>query len=162
MNTQNSAYWISHLQMSRHPEGGYYKETYRSDKQVLHTGATELRSACTSIYYLLEKADYSGFHKLSSDEIWYFHTGSPLSLHIISPEGHHFSKTLSGNADGDWSIAIPAHHWFAAEIPSKSGYCLVSCAVAPGFEFSELEMANKELLAAKFPEHSELLMRLSR
>ena len=75
MNTQTAAYWIEHLNLQPHPEGGYYKEVFRSDAEVtrVHSGAA--RSACTSIYYLLEEKDFSGFHRIASDELWYFHKG---------------------------------------------------------------------------------------
>ena len=74
--------WINHLNMSRHPEGGYYKEIFRSEKLVDND-----KSAMTSIYYLLENEDKSAFHRLTSPEVWYYHAGYPLMLHVIYPDG---------------------------------------------------------------------------
>ena len=78
MNIQTASYWIKHLNLQRHPEGGYYKEVFRSQQQVLRPGADNKKQACTSIYYLLEGVDFSGFHRIASDELWYFHKGSPM------------------------------------------------------------------------------------
>jgi len=145
-----------------HPEGGYYKEVYRSDKTVLRPSSTELKQACTSIYYLLEGSDYSGFHRLLSDELWYFHKGSPLHIHVIDEHGAYTGCELSDSPSGSFSTAIKAGQWFASEIPSKSGFVLVSCAVAPGFDFAEFEMAKKAELIEEYPQHSQIINRMCR
>ncbi|GAB2684909.1 cupin domain-containing protein [Mucilaginibacter koreensis] len=155
-------YWIAHLSLIRHPEGGFYKEVFRSEKQVNRAGSARVLQACTSIYYLLEGDDYSGFHRILSDEIWYFHKGSPLTVHIITADGRHEAHELSDGPDGSLSLVVPAGLWFAAEITQKSGYTLVSCAVAPGFEFSEFEMADKHRLIQSYPGNEELFDRLCR
>jgi predicted cupin superfamily sugar epimerase len=111
---------------------------------------------------LLEGEDYSGFHKISSDEIWYFHKGAPLTVHVINAEGEHRALQLSDQPGGSLSLIVPAGLWFAAEIPGKTGYALVSCAVAPGFEFSEFEMAKKEELIETYQGNEELFERLCR
>ena len=144
MHPQTTSYWIEHLNLQPHPEGGYYKEVFGSQQQVLRPAADEEKQACTSIYYLLEGTDFSGFHRLASDELWYFHKGEPLTIHAITEDGVHTAYQLSDHASGDLSIAIPGGTWFAAEIASKNGFTLVSCAVAPGFDFSEFEMAKKK------------------
>jgi len=162
MQSQNAAYWIKHLSLQPHPEGGYYKEVFRSGRQVLRAGENELRQACTSIYYLLEECDFSGFHRIASDEIWYFHKGSPLTVHIITGEGGHLVHELSDSETGTLSLVVEAGIWFAAEIPSATGFTLVSCAVAPGFEFSEFEMAKKEEMLALYPRHVALFDKLCR
>jgi len=82
-DTNTALYWIDKLNLQPHPEGGYYKETFRSDIGVTKQGDTKIKHACTSIYYLLEGKDYSGFHRIGSDEIWYFHKGEPLHIHAI-------------------------------------------------------------------------------
>jgi len=161
MNTKNAVYWIDHLNLQPHPEGGYYKEVFRSKQRVLRLGANELKQACTSIYYLLEGADYSGFHRIKSDELWYFHKGEPLFIHIIDEQGVLTSIELS-DTSGVLSAVVEAGLWFASEIPSCNGFTLVSCVVAPGFEFSEFEMANKQAMTLLHPQHAGLFDRLCR
>jgi len=162
MHQQNASYWIDHLQLQPHPEGGYYKEVFRSEIEVTDNDSFKFKRACTSIYYLLEGADYSGFHRLRSDEIWYFHKGAPLHIHVIDEAGGHSALELSDRGIGSLSIAIKAGLWFAAEIPSKKEFTLVSCAVAPGFDFNEFEMAEKQKLTAVYPQHEILINKLCR
>jgi predicted cupin superfamily sugar epimerase len=162
MDKKNASYWIDHLNLLPHPEGGYYKEVFRSKQQVLRLGAAELKQACTSIYYLLEGADYSGFHRIASDELWYFHKGEPLLIHMVDENGVYSSVELSDTTSGVLSTVVEAGLWFASEIPSRNGFTLVSCAVAPGFEFSEFEMARKENMKHLYPQHVTLFERLCR
>lgn len=162
MDTSNIAQLITQMGLLPHPEGGYYKEVYRSENTVLRPASTEAKQACTSIYYLLEGSDYSGFHRLLSDELWYFHKGSPLHIHVIAEDGSYAVHELSDTASGSFSIAIKAGQWFASEIPSKSGYILVSCVVAPGFDFAEFEMARKEQLTEQYPQHSQIISKMCR
>lgn len=162
MNTHTATYWIEQLGLIPHPEGGFYKESFRSSQHVQKANYAGNRSACTSIYYLLSENDYSSFHRLDADEIWYFHLGAPLHIHVIDQEGTHVVHELSDQASGQLSVIIPAGLWFAAEIPSRIGYTLASCAVAPGFEFSTFEMAKKESMAQNFPEHTVLIHKLCR
>lgn len=159
---QTAQYWIDHLNLQPHPEGGYYKEVFRSVNEVTRAGATDTKQACTSIYYLLEGADFSGFHRLASDELWYFHKGAPLHIHVIDNEGTNTIIELSDSPTGSLQAVIPPNTWFAAEIPSATGFALVSCAVAPGFDFAEFEMAKKAGLLAQYPKHEILLDRLCR
>lgn len=162
MTKKNATDWIAHLNMSPHPEGGYYKEVYRSEQQVSRAGYEKIMSACTSIYYLLEGAEFSGFHRLLSDEIWYFHTGSPINLHIIDKNGQYHREELSASDSGNLSIAVSGRSWFAAEISEKEGFSLVSCVVAPGFDFAEFEMADKADMLASYPSYSNIIERLCR
>jgi len=162
VNTQPAIYWINQLNLQPHPEGGYYKETYRSGQNVSRAGSTTIKQACTSIYYLLADDDFSGFHRILSDEIWYFHKGVPLSIHVIDEGGIHTAHQLSDNAEGSLAIVVKAGQWFAADILLKQGFTLVSCAVAPGFDFEEFEMAKKEELIALYPHHTALISRLCR
>jgi predicted cupin superfamily sugar epimerase len=162
MYNDTAAYWIKHLNLQPHPEGGYYKEVFRSQQQVLRVGEDVPKQACTSIYYLLEGDDFSGFHRITSDELWYFHKGSPLLIHIIDKNGNYMAHELSDAETGSLSLAAEAGLWFASSIPSGEGFALVSCAVAPGFEFSEFEMAVREEMVTVYPQHSALLNKLCR
>ncbi|WP_210405038.1 cupin domain-containing protein [Pedobacter sp. G11] len=157
---QNADYWIKKLDLQPHPEGGYYKEIFRSGNEIYRE--SESRKACTSIYYLISDNDFSAFHRLKSDELWYFHKGEPIFIHVINPQGIYQCIELSDSDSGSLQVIIPPDSWFAAEIPGGAGFSLTSCAVAPGFEFSEFEMGDKQLLINEFPEHRELLMKLCR
>lgn len=159
---QTAEHWINHLQLQPHPEGGYYKEVFRSQIAINRVGETAVKQACTSIYYLLEGVDYSGFHRLKSDEIWYFHKGVPLHIHAINPDGVYILHELSDQDGGGLSVVIPAGWWFAAEVPSGKNYTLVSCVVAPAFDFNEFEMAKQEVLIASYPQHRDIISRLCR
>jgi predicted cupin superfamily sugar epimerase len=155
-------YWIDHLNLQPHPEGGYYKEVFRSVNEVMRNGSEVVKQACTSIYYLLEGKDFSGFHRLASDELWYFHKGAPLHIHVIDNDGIHNAIELSDSNTGNLQAVIPPNTWFAAEILPGTGFALVSCAVAPGFDFAEFEMAKKDELLSQYPQHESLLQRLCR
>jgi predicted cupin superfamily sugar epimerase len=162
MQTETAAYWISHLNLQPHPEGGYFKEVFRSAMDVERVAKPGIKQACTSIYYLLEGDDYSGFHRIRSDEVWYFHKGESLHIHAIDENGTYTLHRLSDMPEGNLSVVIPAGQWFAAEMPSKSGFVLVSCAVAPAFDFNEFEMAKKQVLLAQYPQHAGVIERLCR
>ena len=162
MPQQDALYWIQHLDLQPHPEGGYYKEVFRSAEQIARSGSAVARHACTSIYYLLDGEDYSGFHRILSDEIWYFHKGMPVNIHIINTHGQHEVWELSDRPAGSLSVVVPAGLWFAAALPSRKGYALASCAVAPGFEFTEFEMASREALQKEYPGYEALFAALCR
>jgi predicted cupin superfamily sugar epimerase len=162
MHNGTAAYWINHLNLQPHPEGGYYSEVFRSQQQVLRVGEDVPKQACTSIYYLLEGEDFSGFHRIASDELWYFHKGAPLLVHIIDKNGNYKAHELSDTDTGNLLLAVEAGLWFASSIPSGKGFTLVSCAVAPGFEFSEFEMAVKDKMILAYPQHAALFDKLCR
>lgn len=163
-NLKSAASWIGKLDLKPHPEGGYYSELYRSKLEVTRVSSTLAGNynAFTSIYYLLEGNDFSSFHRLSSDEIWYFHKGVPLLIHMIDDEGNYSSQELSDEISGTLQFMVPAGVWFAAGIPSGRDFVLVSCAVAPGFEFSEFEMADRDEMIHKYPQHAEILTKFCR
>jgi hypothetical protein len=121
-----------------------------------------LKQAFTSIYYLLQGTDYSGFHRIASDEIWYYHKGEPLFIYELTLDGLLITHELSDQATGRLSVIIEAGSWFAASITSGEGFSLVSCAVAPAFDFKEFEMANKNELKELYPEYDGLIERFCR
>jgi predicted cupin superfamily sugar epimerase len=148
---------IKNLKLLPHPEGGYYKEMYRSEQKVnLDSGKS--RNVSTSIYYLLENEDKSCFHRIESDELWFFHQGNPLE--IVSIQNGLLIKTILGNNFENGEVpqaVIPAHTWFASRVKNNIGYALVSCTVAPGFDFDDFELANKEELLKDFPDLIEYI-----
>lgn len=158
----NSKEIISKLKLQPHPEGGFFKETYRSDELIdtktLPSRFNGKRAFSTSIYYLLEGEDFSSFHKIKSDEIWHFYFGSPVVLHLIYENGDYANIELGNNiSEGqNFQIIIPHNTWFAAEVKDKSSFTLVGCTVAPGFNFDDFLLADKSLLE-EFPQHQNLI-----
>lgn len=159
---KSATYWINRLGLQPHPEGGYYKESYRSEGSIDPAGLpekyTEKRSYSTSIYFLLKRRQVSKFHRIKSDEIWHFHSGSPVIIHIII-DGQHKKRLLGLNPDvGEFpQVVIPAGAWFAAEVKQKDSFSLVGCTVAPGFEFDDFELANQDDLLKEYPDFAELI-----
>lgn len=142
---------IQQLQLKPHPEGGFYKETYRSNETVVLAGQ-KVRNVCTSIYYLLENENRSAFHRIQSDELWYFHQGEPVE--IVCIENNELRKIILGNdvEKGEMPYAkINAHAWFGAKIKKGTGFSLVSCVVAPGFDFADFELAKRDELLKQYP-----------
>ncbi len=160
--------WIKKLALKPHPEGGYFSESYRSDGRIPASALpSDFAGECrwsTAIYFLLEGNDFSAFHRIRSDEVWHFYAGSEIVLHWFSIEGLH-GKTLLGADLKKESLpqwVIPAGTWFAAEVLDKHSFALVGCTVAPGFEFSDFELARRERLIQVFPQHAKLIEALTR
>ncbi|MES3016493.1 MAG: cupin domain-containing protein [Bacteroidota bacterium] len=153
---------IQHLQLLPHPEGGFYKETYRSAETLVNAQGNT-RNISTAIYYLLEDEDKSHFHRIKSDELWFFHQGE--ALEIVSIEDGRLSTIILGNnlAKGEVPQArIPANAWFGSHVKDKQGYCLVSCTVAPGFDFADFEMAKRSDLLKEFPDFKKAIEEFTR
>jgi len=155
---------IRRLGLQPHPEGGHYRETYRGAQQVLREPGGPARSACTAIYYLLHEGAYSAWHRIASDEIWHFHAGCSLHVHVLQERAgvvsHRLGDVLRDPAAA-YQVVVPAGSWFGAELLEPGGYALVGCTVSPGFEFSEFELADADALLADHPGHEALIRRLS-
>ena len=158
---------INHFKLQEHPEGGYFKEVYRSKETILEENLPEYfkgeRNYCTSIYFLLTSDKFSAFHKINQDEIWHFYKGSTLKLHLISPDGA-YSFVLIGNdfKNGEvFQFTVPAHFYFAAEVIKKETYALVGCTVSPGFDFRDFTLPSCKELSSEFPKHSEIIKKLT-
>ena len=167
-HARNARYWIDKLKLTPHPEGGYYRQTYRSDLtlacEALPPGFTGPRPASTAIYFLLEGENFSAFHRLRSDELWHFYAGSPLLVHSIDPEGHYSRFLLGSRPDKQETLqaAVPAGTWFASHVADWKSWALVGCTVAPGFDFADFELADREILWKSFLQHHEIIDRLTR
>jgi hypothetical protein len=159
--------YLRAFQMQSHPEGGYFKETWRSEGEIGGEALPPIyggpRSYGTSILYMLIGKDVSKVHRLRSDEVWYFHTGSPLRLHILLPDGEYQSILLGLDPDQGhhFQAVVPAGSWFGAEVAERGSYSLVGCAMAPGFDFKDWELGDCTQLARQYPMHREWLMQLS-
>jgi len=160
--------WIKALELQPHPEGGFYRETYRSDEQIAADALPgrfgSARAHSTSIYYLLRAGEISSLHRIRQDEIWHFHDGDGGIVHSIDATGCRTSTTIGRDLDSGQSpqVLVRAGDWFGAEVATGGRFVLVGCTVAPGFEFEDLEMADRSELAGRFPDHAELIERLTR
>ena len=160
-------YWIETLGLEPHPEGGFFRQTYRAEltipKEVLR-GFGGARAASTAIYFLLEGENFSAFHRLRSDEMWHFYAGSPLMVHVIEPTGNDSSILLGSDPDAGqvFQAVVAAGSWFASHVADWKGWALVGCTVAPGFDFEDFEMGQREELSGKYPQHRRMIERLTR
>lgn len=153
---------IKKLQLIKHPEGGFYRETYRSEHTIIHN-QDKKRNLGTAIYYLLNDKDKSHFHRIKSDELWLFHLGEPLIIYTISQDRKLETKTLGNRLDHNEEpqILVAANTWFAAEVKNEKGFALISCIVTPGFNFDDFEIGNKEELIQLFPEMKHEIEKLA-
>lgn len=139
---------VNDLKLLPHPEGGFYREMYRSPTIVNADGLLQ-KSAYTSIYYLLSGDDFSAWHRIKSDETWYFHSGGDVIIYFFD-EDKVLQNIKLGLGSQCLQATIPANTWFAAKPISKNSFCLVSCAVAPGFEFTDFEIGQRDSLLNQF------------
>ncbi len=166
--SKDAAYWIQKLGLEPHPEGGYYRETYQADlvlpKESLPPDFTGPRPASTAIYFLLEAQNFSAFHRLRSDELWHFYFGGTLLIQVIDADGRYFEIQLGSDPeDGDaLQAVVKAGCWFASEVKDGKSFAVVGCTVAPGFDFEDFELAEREQLARSYPQHRQLIGRLTR
>ena len=154
------------LGLEPHPEGGYFRELYRSDDVIAAAGLPARydgpRASSTGIYYLLGTADRSRLHRVRSDELWHHYDGDPVTLHLLHENGWHQRILLGPPPEGEgWQIAVPHGIWFGAETEGPAGYALVGCTVAPGFAYDDFELADPDALLARFPQHAHLIRRLT-
>lgn len=159
-------YFIKHLQLQPHPEGGFFKEMYRSEGIIappcLPSRYDGARSFSTAICFLLQRNEFSAFHRIASDECWHFYEGGTLLIHVMDEEGNYSCIRLGRNTEeGEvFQFVVPADHWFASEPAPHAEFTLVGCTVAPGFDFADFEMADAKTLAEKYPAHHSLILRL--
>lgn len=163
----DAAFWIEKLGLIAHPEGGYFKETYRSDgeieKEALPERYTGNRSFSTAIYFLLKGNEFSAFHRIASDEIWHFYAGSSVTIHMILPDGKLKQVIVGPDIEkGEcFQGIIPAGAWFGARVNEPDNFTLVGCTVAPGFDFADFELGKEKELKELFPQHTELIKAMS-
>ena len=160
---KSAEYWIKRLGLQRHPEGGYFKETYRSSEVILkHALPARFngdRVFSTCIYFLLNIKEFSAFHAIQQDEVWHFYEGSSLTIHIIDQTGEYTAAKLGTDIENGESfhIVVRAGCWFAAALNNTESYALVGCTVAPGFDFADFKMAERNNLVELYPEHRGII-----
>ena len=159
---------ITLYNMLPHPEGGYYKETYRSKEAIAHNALPERFSGSrffsTAIYFLLEQGNFSAFHKIKSDECWHFYAGQSLEVYVIHYNGELEIIKLGNDIAKDeiFQYTVPAECWFASRPVLHSSFCFVGCTVSPGFDFADFELAKANELKALYPEHAATIKSLCR
>src|ERR1700733_2594277 len=165
---RDAAYWISRLNLTKHPEGGYYRSTYASEltiaKSALPLGFTGPRLASTAIYFLVDGTNFSAFHRLRSDEVWHFYAGSALVIHVIDQDGRASEILLGSDPEYGESFQgiVKAGCWFGARVKDSQSFALVGCTMAPGFDFEDFELAARAQLTGMFPQHRALIEKLTR
>lgn len=160
-------YYIKKLGLEKHPEGGWFKEVYRSSEEISGEHLPERfsgkRHHSTSIYFLLSSDTFSAFHRIKSDELWHFYEGSPVTIYMISGEGIYSEAVLGRNIENGEVLqcVIPNGVWFGAKVNEPDSFCLVGCTVAPGFHFDDFELGERNTLIKMFPEHNEIITKLT-
>ena len=165
--TARAEAWIRELELAPHPEGGFYRETYRANEMIpasaLPSRYAGRRSFSTAIYFLLRSGEVSRFHRLRSDEAWHFYDGSPLRLHVFE-RGGKYSAPVLGPKKGRASrfqLVVPKGAWFGAEVTERDSFSLIGCTIAPGFDFADFELGRRADLIRRFPGRRRLIERLT-
>jgi predicted cupin superfamily sugar epimerase len=154
---------VESLGLAPHPEGGFFRETYRAAERFTPEGIGAPRAVSTAILYLLGEGDKSRLHRIKSDELWHYHLGGGLRLTQLLPGGR-IEETLLGPdlaAGQKLQHAVPAGAWFGAEPLAGAGFCLVGCTVAPGFDFADFELGKRNALVEEYPLAREAIVRLT-
>ena len=165
---RNANYWIQNLNLQPHPEGGFFKEIYRSTEVIKNKSLPQRfcgnRSFSTSIYFLLNKTDFCAFHKIKQDELWHFYDGISLTIHIIDKDFNYSTQQLGKDIKKHQrpQVIVPAGYWFAAEINDKKHFGLCGCTVAPGFDLADFTMPTQNELIALMPQHIKIIKKFSR
>lgn len=159
---------VASLNLSPHPEGGYYREYYRcaETNSFDERFNQQQRSVSTGIYFLIKTAAFSAWHRIKSDEAWHFYEGSPVTILTINPASKALQRLKLGRTSEhpgtEYTVIIPKEHWFCAYVEEPDSFALCGCTVAPGFDFQDFELADKAALQAEFPEHEEVIARFTR
>ena len=158
---KDAQYFIDKLELEQHPEGGYYKNTFSSTEEIDAFSTT--RKQFTNIYFLLKSGDVSHLHRLKSDEVWYYHGGSPLIVHVIDESGNYLEMKLGLNLEaGEQPQAIvPKNSIFGSSVVEEDTFSLVGCMVSPGFDFQDFELFTQAALMELYPEHEKIIKKLA-
>lgn len=165
---EKAKYYISKLKLRPHPEGGYYREVYRSgeilEKDKLPERYSGKRAFSTSIYFMLEGEEISSFHRIKSDETWHFYDGSVVKIYILADDGQISEILLGKNLENMelLQVTIKKNSWFGAEVTDKGSFALLGCTVAPGFEYDDLEIGSRRLLLGMYPHQENIIKKLTK
>jgi predicted cupin superfamily sugar epimerase len=160
--------WIESLKLQPHPEGGYFRETYRSAEKIARGHLPQRfsgdRSFSTAIYFLLQGQEFSALHRIRQDEVWHFYDGGTLEVHAIDPAGVYSILRLGRDVRAGEVLqgVVPAGFLFGSRLADPQSFALVGCTVAPGFDFADFEMPPREAILAEYPQHRAIIERLTR
>lgn len=160
--------WIEALQLRPHPEGGWFREFYRAPETIPQQSLPGRfggdRHFSTAIYFLLKRSEFSALHRIKQDELWHFYDGTSLKIHIIDPAGRYSVKTLGRNIEsGEGLVAVvKAGSLFGAMVADPDSFALVGCTVAPGFDFADFELPDREQILNQYPQHHDIINKLTR
>ena len=145
-----------------HPEGGYFRETYRSAEKADFPGIGA-RNFSTAIHFLLDAGARSRLHRIKADELWHFHLGGPLAIAQIYPDGRTENTILGTDIRAGQRLqhAVPAGCWFGACPGEGTEFSFVGCTVSPGFDFADFELGSRAELLRRFPGAAELINKLT-
>jgi predicted cupin superfamily sugar epimerase len=150
------------LGLAPHPEGGFFRETWRSPLALGSLPHGAPRSASTAIYFLLPAGSFSALHRVASDEVWHHYDGDPVELHVLEGRVHQTFVLGRDLAQGQRpQHVVPAGAWQAA-VPLGTRWALCGCTVAPGFDFDDFEMPSREEMLRLLPDHAAVVKRLTR
>jgi len=158
---------IKALEMTPHPEGGFYKESYRAKgeikEDVLSKDYKGSRNFSTGIYFMLTEDSFSAFHKINQDEMWHFYDGDPIELHMITSSGDYSCVIIGRDISNNEFLqyVVPGGVWFASRVKSKGEYSLVGCTVSPGFNFNDFVLPSRKEMTTLFPQHSSIIDELT-
>jgi uncharacterized protein len=150
-----------------HPEGGFYRETFRSDKDVsvVLKGNNETRASSTAIYFMVVPGNVSRLHRIESDEVWHFYSGGPLKVIELTKDSEAmYRETILGNDIASGQIlqyVVKRGTWFGCFPAEGSAFSFVGCTVAPGFEFQDFELASRAKLLEEFPKAADVIVKLT-
>jgi uncharacterized protein len=166
MINKNAEYWINSLGLNPHPEGGFYKSTFASDVTIScveNIREDNQRKLFTSIFFLLRSNDISHFHRLKSDELWYYHGGSSLTIHVIDESGEYKEMKLGLNLEkGEVpQVLVSKNTIFGSSLMEEDTFSLVGCMVSPGFEFEDFELFSQDELLEMYPQHVEIIRKMA-
>jgi len=155
---------VNHLRLRPHPEGGFYAETYRSTDEMIPEWTGSHRSVSTAIYFLLTAGIFSAFHRIRSDELWHHYMGGTAEIHVFDPGGDYSIIRLGTDiTNGEVPQAlVPAGSWFASRVSPGVSYVLAGCTVAPGFDFADFEMAERDQLIQQYPRYEDIIRKMTR
>jgi uncharacterized protein len=159
MSQQRIQELVTQFNLQAHPEGGFYSETYRSDQLT----ASQDRNLVTCIYFLLTSENVSNFHRIKSDEIWFFHEGSSLTVHTLDPQNGHLQHAVGNEIQQGQTpqLVVPKNTIFGSSVTDENSYSFVSCVVAPGFDFNDFELFSRKVLLEEFPESESIIRQLT-
>jgi predicted cupin superfamily sugar epimerase len=159
---------IALLSLEPHPEGGFFRESYRSSETIRGEFLPERyvgsRPFSTAIYYLITKDSFSAIHRLNSDEIIHFYLGDPVELLALKADGSGEVFTLGHNLPKGMRVQLVVEKgtWFGMRVANGGEYALLGTTVAPGFEYSDFELGERDTLVSLYPSYEDMIKCLTR